>query len=60
MTLRKVLPQIAVLAANNHSTEAFALASLYKNLPIDFILGEIEPDWYEKSTTLLEEHHELP
>jgi predicted RNA-binding protein with RPS1 domain len=60
MTLREALLKITTLAANNHITEAYALSSLYKNLPVDFILGEVEPDWYRKCKDLIEQHCELP
>lgn len=36
------------LTANGQITEAYALISLYKNLPIDIALGELDASWYEK------------
>jgi S1 RNA binding domain len=33
--------------------------SLYKNLPIDLVLGELDPIWYEERRVTLEKTHEL-
>lgn len=54
-----VLLETLRLATNNYTTEAYALASLYKDLPIDLVLGELDPSWYEESRTTLEKPPEL-
>ncbi|WP_242055230.1 MULTISPECIES: S1 RNA-binding domain-containing protein [Nostocales] len=46
--LHDVLLWTTQLTANGQMTEAYALVSLYKNLPIDLALGEFDPSWYEK------------
>lgn len=36
------------LTANDRRTEAYALVSFYKNIPIDLALDELDASWYEK------------
>ncbi len=45
--LHDVMLWITNLTANGQITEAYALVSLYKNLPIDIALGEFDASWYE-------------
>ncbi|MEH2026877.1 MAG: hypothetical protein V7K62_25500 [Nostoc sp.] len=46
--LHDVLLWTTNLTANGQITEAYALVSLYKNLPIDLALAEFDASWYEK------------
>ncbi|WP_339378220.1 S1 RNA-binding domain-containing protein [Calothrix sp. NIES-2100] len=46
--LHDVLLWTTQLTANGQITEAYALVSFYKNLPIDIALGEFDASWYEK------------
>ncbi|WP_222838816.1 hypothetical protein [Nostoc cycadae] len=48
LTLHDVLLWIANLAANGQIREVYALVSLYKNVPIDIALGELDASWYEQ------------
>jgi S1 RNA binding domain len=59
VTLRDVLLKTVRLATSSYATEAYALVSLYKNLPIDLVLGELDPIWYEERRVTLEKTHEL-
>ncbi|MFW9262581.1 S1 RNA-binding domain-containing protein [Nostoc sp. CALU 546] len=46
--LHDVMLWITDLTANSQITEAYALVSLYKNLPIDIALGEFDASWYSR------------
>lgn len=46
--LHDVMLWTTQLTANGQITEAYALVSFYKNLPIDLALGEFDASWYEK------------
>ncbi|BAY18853.1 30S ribosomal protein S1 [Anabaenopsis circularis NIES-21] len=59
VTLNDVLLWIANLAANGQIREVYALVSLYKNLPIDIALGELDDSWYEQRKIELYQQYEL-
>ncbi|BBD62619.1 30S ribosomal protein S1 [Nostoc sp. HK-01] len=59
ITLNDVLLWIANLAANGQIREVYALVSLYKNLPIDIALGELDASWYEQRKIALYQQYEL-
>ncbi len=46
--LHDVMLWITHLAVNQQVTEAYAIVSFYKNIPIDIALGELDASWYEK------------
>ncbi|BBD70958.1 ribosomal protein S1 [Nostoc commune NIES-4072] len=47
------------LTANGQITEAYALVSLYKNLPIDIALDEFDASWYSKRRIELNKQYGL-
>lgn len=57
MVLRDGLDKIAMMARGNSGI--CELATLYRDLPIDIILGEIDMDWYEKGRIALNKEYEL-
>jgi ribosomal protein S1 len=59
IVLRDVLKEIAVIAVRNRTFSIIALTSLYRNLPVDIALGEIDRDWYEGRRFVLNREYEL-
>ncbi len=59
IVLRDVLDKIAMIALYNKTPDIQALANLYRNLPVDIALGEIDPDWYQKRRVVLNKEYEL-
>ncbi|OCQ89771.1 RNA-binding protein [Nostoc sp. MBR 210] len=59
VTLHDVFLWIANLAANGQIREVYALVSLYKNVPIDIALGELDASWYEQRKIELYQQDEL-
>lgn len=59
IVLRDVLNEIAVIAAINRTPSIRALVTLYRTLPVDIALGEIDPDWYEGRRIALNREYEL-
>jgi len=59
IVLRSVLDRIAILAASNRKFDIQALANLYRTLPEDIVLGEIDPDWYEERRVILNKEYGL-
>lgn len=57
--MRSVLDRIALLAAKNKTLDIHALATLYRTLPEDIALGEIDPDWYQERRMMLNKEYEL-
>ena len=62
IVLRGVLDRIAVIAAKKNQGYGDiiqALANLYRTLPEDIVLGEIDPDWYQERRVALNEEYGL-
>lgn len=59
IVLRDVLDKIAMIALYNKTPDIQAIANLYRNLPVDIALGEIDPDWYQKRRVVLNKEYEL-
>jgi predicted RNA-binding protein with RPS1 domain len=60
IVLRSVLNEIAVMAGKkNKAFEIQALANLYRTLPEDIALGEIDPDWYQERRLALNKEYGL-
>lgn len=59
IVLRSVLDRIAIIAANNRKFDIQALANLYRTLPEDIALSEIDPDWYEERRVALNKEYGL-
>ncbi len=59
IVLRDVLDRIAVIAAKNRKFDIQALANLYRTLPEDIALGEMNPDWYQERRVALNEEYGL-
>ena len=48
VVMHDILGKVTFLAADDCKKEAYALFSLYQDLPIDLALGEFDPSWYEE------------
>lgn len=59
IVLRSVLDRIAIVAANNRKFDIQALANLYRTLPEDIALREIDPDWYQECRVALNKEYGL-
>ena len=59
IVLRSILGEIAGIAAKNLKSEIQALANLYRTLPEDIALGEIDPDWYQERRVALNKEYGL-
>ncbi len=59
IVLRSVLDRIAIVAAKNKTLDIHALATLYRTLPEDIALGEIDPDWYQERRAMLNKEYQL-
>lgn len=57
--LQDTLIEIATLSAKGQTTQAQVLANLYKTLPIDIALGEVNPSWYQERRAALETEYGL-
>jgi predicted RNA-binding protein with RPS1 domain len=57
IVLRDVL--IAVIPVSNRTPSIRALVGLYRTLPVDIALGEIDSDWYEGRRVALNREYEL-
>lgn len=57
--LQDTLIEIATLSIKGQTTQAQVLANLYKTLPIDIALGEVNPRWYQERRAALETEYGL-
>lgn len=57
--LQDTLIEIATLCASYQTTQAQELADMYKTLPIDIALGEVNPSWYQERRAALETEYGL-
>lgn len=57
--LQDTLSGIASLSAKGQTTQAQVLADMYKTLPIDIALGEVNPSWYQERRATLETEYGL-
>lgn len=59
VTLRDVLDRIAIMAAVNKKPGIQAFANLYRNLPVDIALGEVDSEWYQERRIALDKEYPL-
>ncbi len=59
IVLRGVLDRIAILAGSNRKFDIQALANLYRTLPEDIVLGDIDSDWYQERRVALNKKYGL-
>ncbi|HCF28162.1 MAG TPA: RNA-binding protein [Cyanobacteria bacterium UBA11049] len=57
--LQDTLIEIATLSAKGQTTQAQVLADMYKRLPIDIALGEVDLSWYQERRAALETEYGL-
>ena len=57
--LQDTLIEIATLCATGQPNQAKVLSNMYKTLPIDIALGEVDPSWYQKRRAALETEYGL-
>jgi predicted RNA-binding protein with RPS1 domain len=59
LVLQNILIEIAIYADRNKITQVKVLANLYKKLPIDILLNEIDPSWYQERRNKLNAEYGL-
>jgi predicted RNA-binding protein with RPS1 domain/uncharacterized protein YmfQ (DUF2313 family) len=59
LVLQNILIEIAIYVGRNKITQVKVLANLYKNLPVDILLNEIDPSWYQERRNKLNAEYGL-
>lgn len=57
IVLRDLLNRIAIIANQKQASDIQALANLYRSLPVDIALNEIDSEWYQERRTALNQEY---